>query len=346
MTHFISFGWWRAARTGALALGALAATWTSACKESDARNGGDAGGTGGTSHGAAGRGGSAGVTGGAGRAGGGGAGRGGAAGAGGAAGGGGKPAAGPDGGGGGTSGSRDAGPPVPGTFCSAGAPCRVMPLGDSITFGQNSSTGGGYRVGLFRRAQSAHQLLTFVGSQSSGPDAVDGAPFSKANEGHPGWTIGDDNEQSRPGLYHSVGGALSDAKPNIVLLHIGTNDIIFETDWPQMNARLEALLDRIQQNAPHALLVVAKIIPVAGKPPFDDAANRQTQAFNAGVDATVAKRRAQGENIATVDMWTPFATSANYGALAGDGWHPSDAGYDVMAKVWHDAIAAYLPKAP
>ena len=47
----------------------------------------------------------------------------------------------------------------------AGMECKIMPLGDSITLGSHSS-GGGYRVELFRQSLMASQKITFVGRNS------------------------------------------------------------------------------------------------------------------------------------------------------------------------------------
>ncbi len=60
--------------------------------------------------------------------------------------------------------------------------------------------------------------LTFVGSQSNGPAMVAGAPFPKGNEGYPGITTANLDSQ------HVKGTALKDM-PQIILLHIGTNNV-------------------------------------------------------------------------------------------------------------------------
>ena len=68
---------------------------------------------------------------------------------------------------------------------SAASPAslRLMPLGDSITWGVGSSTGNSYRSALWNELASEGHALDFVGSQRNGtmsdPD----------NEGHSGWRI-------------------------------------------------------------------------------------------------------------------------------------------------------------
>jgi lysophospholipase L1-like esterase len=44
-----------------------------------------------------------------------------------------------------------------------------------------------------------------------------------------------------------------------------------------------------------------------------------------------------------VDMYTAFTNQANYKqAVLGDNLHPNQAGYDLMAKVWFEALNPYL----
>ncbi|GAA3035841.1 hypothetical protein GCM10020000_11710 [Streptomyces olivoverticillatus] len=87
----------------------------------------------------------------------------------------------------------------------------VMPLGDSITYGTGSSTESSYRAELWNQLTPHTDSLHFVGSQRSGklPDPD--------HEGHYGWKIG--------GLTGNIENWLVAAKPNVVLLHIGTNDM-------------------------------------------------------------------------------------------------------------------------
>src|SRR5262249_21588030 len=89
---------------------------------------------------------------------------------------------------------------------------RVMPLGDSITWGLGSSSGAGYRLPLLNMAASQERyLLDYVGSQRSGnisdPD----------NEGHSGWFIDD--------IRNHVDDWLATYHPDLVILEIGINDL-------------------------------------------------------------------------------------------------------------------------
>jgi lysophospholipase L1-like esterase len=214
-----------------------------------------------------------------------------------------------------------------------GTPCRIMPLGDSITFGYGSTTGGGYRVELFSQALAAGKSITFVGSSTSGPDTVSGAAFPKENEGHSGYSI-DDSSQTK-GISPLVDSAIATYKPNIILLMIGTNDMHYSIDLANAPTRLGQLLDQITTDAPKALLVVAKIIPAHG------AQNTPTIAYNAAIPDVVQKRVAQGKQIVLVDMYDALKVWST--ALYKDSEHPNDTGYAMMAQTWYPAIQNALP---
>ncbi len=207
--------------------------------------------------------------------------------------------------------------------CPATEPCKVLPLGDSITegmtgSGSNYSFNGGYRVELFRLAHSNGKNMTFVGTRSNGPDTVDGAPFPKNNEGYSGIKIQALNDQHIPG---KLAGA------HIVLLHIGTNDMTAPANAP---AQLEALIDEITDALPNSLLVVSNIIP------FSLAASATTT-YNAAIPGIVDEKAAAGAHVIFVDQNTGFPTNQ-----LPDQIHPNAAGYAVMGTVWYDAIKSYL----
>jgi hypothetical protein len=205
-----------------------------------------------------------------------------------------------------------------------GDPCEVLPLGDSITFGLGgeSNGNGGYRIDLFSRAVMAGKRLTFVGSQMNGPMTVAGMMFPSRHEGFSGYTI-DQIAARVPNPALAMG-------PHIILLHIGTNDMYMANPGgaPQ---RLAALLDKIITNAPDALLVVARIIPLSS-------GMAAVNTYNNAIPPLVQERAAAGKHIILVDQNTGFPTSE-----LGDGVHPNAAGYRRMAGVWYAAIGGLLP---
>ncbi len=219
-------------------------------------------------------------------------------------------------------------------------PCKILPLGDSITYGVNDEGNGGYRGPLFAAAVAAGQKITFNGSLSNGPATVSGQTFPKKNEGHSGWGISEVTPYSggnagiatvipSPAFSSNSGGT-----PEIVLLHIGTNDS-GSFSASQMVTDLNGLLDKIMTNAPNALVVVAQIIPLGY------GTNDVIKAYNQAIPGLVQQRAAAGKHILLVDMYTGFNASSMLGS---DSIHPNTAGYKFMADHWYAVIGSLLPK--
>ncbi|MEP6654199.1 MAG: SGNH/GDSL hydrolase family protein [Myxococcales bacterium] len=204
-----------------------------------------------------------------------------------------------------------------------GSPCKILPLGDSITLGAKSSDGAGYRSPLFKLIVAANQKVTFTGSLASGPTQVSGQPFPRMHEGHSGWTISQ--------LSPLIPSPALNAKPNIILLHIGTNDI-GSRNPAAMAMRLDALVEKIAQNGPDALIVVAQITTASSDNDIRDA-------YNAMIPGMVQSHAAKGQHVISVDV-NKIPTSG----LSADGVHPNDQGYIYMAGVWYAAIKDLLPK--
>jgi lysophospholipase L1-like esterase len=221
---------------------------------------------------------------------------------------------------------------------SAGTPCAVLPLGDSITEGFGSS-GAGYRVELFKQAVQNKKNLTFVGSLQNGPNTVQNATFPKRHEGHDGYTI--DSGTGHSGISGSITDqAIANYHPNIVLLMIGTNDINGNIDVANAPTRLGNLIDDITTRAPSALVVVATIIPIA------NGTNQKVQTYNASLASVVSMRAAAGKHVALIDNYAAFSKDPNYATtLMFNYLHPNDAGYVVLGDSFYGAISTVLPPA-
>jgi lysophospholipase L1-like esterase len=219
-----------------------------------------------------------------------------------------------------------------------GAACRIMPLGDSITDGidveRNYASNGGYRLALFRMAALDGHAITFVGRQANGPQNVEGQPFPRNHEGYSGATIASGGNQ----IANRLDAALAANTPHIVLLQIGTNDL-YQGLPNNLTNQLETLIDRITDQLPNALLVVAQVTPLGGSFP-----NNGVQPYNAAIPNIVAERANAGEHVITVDQFTPIASRPNFVAqLVPDNIHPNDDGYAIMAEAWYEAIEPVLP---
>ncbi len=194
---------------------------------------------------------------------------------------------------------------------------KIMPLGDSITFGDPDISYGSYRNLLWTLLTDDGCIVDFVGSQKSGKGIPD-----PDNEGHSGWKItniknGIDSE-----------GWLETYQPDIILLHIGSNDIRhgYLTDAP---ANLSALLDDILLRLPQVHVIVAQIVPFSSGP------TRGHRSYNDAIPAIAASK---GPRVSMVDMQNVLSN----GDFA-DSYHPTAEGYDKLARAWESAILAILP---
>ncbi|MFE5768680.1 FG-GAP-like repeat-containing protein [Streptomyces sp. NPDC056485] len=192
---------------------------------------------------------------------------------------------------------------------------RIMPLGDSITAGAGSSQGAGYRS----------ELWNLMGGQSRyTPDFVGSGSFGNVgdpdNEGHSGWTI--DDVRSNIDRWQTA------ADPDVVLLHLGINDLnTHHADPADAARRLSGLVDRLVANRPGVTVIVQGLL--VDTPGLE----RQTREFNAAVRGQEAERRARGERFRFVEP-----PRLDVAAELPDHLHPNDAGYRKMAAAYHDGL--------
>jgi lysophospholipase L1-like esterase len=211
-----------------------------------------------------------------------------------------------------------------------GSECKVMPIGDSITYGIGASDGGSYRTFLFLKSLDDGKKMTFVGRQEDGPDYLDDIKFPQNHEGYSGIFVDQFINQQ-------VQGALDANIPHIFLIMLGTNDVHQPTqpsgsDGAQTAAELTELLDIITGRAPDALVVVARIVPISWNP-------QDLVDYNNNIPGVVEEQANQGRHVIMVDLHTEFPDDG----LGGDGVHPNDTGYEFMATKWYEAIKEYLP---
>ncbi|MFJ6167176.1 FG-GAP-like repeat-containing protein [Micromonospora orduensis] len=191
-------------------------------------------------------------------------------------------------------------------------PLRIMPLGDSITYGANTTIGA-YRGPLYDELRANGTTVDYVGSRRYGaiPDAD--------NEGYPQWKIAD--------IAGITDNALTTYKPNVVLLHIGTNDMNENVDPAGAPARLGSLIDQIFRKQPDVTLVVSTLVPAV-----DPAVEGRIFEFNNSLPGVVAQRQNAGRRVWLVDM-DPVST-----ADLADLLHPNDNGYRKMADVFAEGL--------
>lgn len=200
---------------------------------------------------------------------------------------------------------------------------RIMPLGDSITYDnyyddeRPVSERSAYRNYLWYKLKDIDYSANFIGSQTGGSKVE--PYFDGDHEGHHGWTSYE--------IAENVYRFLAMDSPDVILLHIGTND------WDRSPDGVEQILDEIDRfendNGKSIKVILARII------------NRGHHSslisdFNNNVGAMAHNRINNGDNIKIIDMEN--GAGIDYRSDMKDGTHPNDCGYEKMANVWFKAL--------
>ncbi|MBP2329707.1 lysophospholipase L1-like esterase [Kibdelosporangium banguiense] len=206
----------------------------------------------------------------------------------------------------------------------AAAPVRIMPLGDSITAGP-----GCWRALLWDRLQRAgYTNIDFVGTQTGGGCSV---PHDGDHEGHGGYSAtGIANQNQLPPWLQAT-------RPDIVLMHLGTNDLWGGTiGTDAILAAYSKLVDQMRASNANMKILVAQIIPM--EPANCTGCAQRVVALNNAIPGWAAGKSTSQSPIVVVDQWTGFnaATDTN------DGVHPIDSGFQKMANRWYPATASAI----
>lgn len=204
---------------------------------------------------------------------------------------------------------------------------KVMPLGDSITA---SSVGlPSYRYFLWHLAINNGYHIDFVGSLRGvlrGPPA--NADFDMDHEGHGGFVA----ERISAGIAQWA----TVASPDIVLLHIGTNDLHEGQSVTSTIDDISAIIDQLRTVNPNIRILVAQLI-ASSNPRHKD-----IPALNAQLPALVAAKNSVTSPLVLVDQFTGFDPTT----MTTDGFHPNAIGESRMADRWFEKLAPMLNLLP
>ncbi|KAI3544900.1 GDSL-like Lipase/Acylhydrolase [Colletotrichum abscissum] len=222
-----------------------------------------------------------------------------------------------------------------------GVKLRILPVGDSITVGYLSSDGNGYRLKLDEDL-SANEVV-FAGTVYGG-NMSDGYYVRQQNRSYFHIPNSDKLQAAWSGktikyIADNVGPSLVQ-RPNIILLHAGTNDmnpnpaVSTEGNDPAAAAeRLGTLIDQMITACPDATILVAQIVDTCSAE--QEAA---TVAYQKLIPGIVEQRRNASHHVLAVDF-----AALGTGILRDDCIHPTDEGYRTMGDYWYDFIAQ-IPK--
>jgi hypothetical protein len=184
----------------------------------------------------------------------------------------------------------------------------------------------GYREKLYTDLIDKGYDFDLVGSLENGifPD-----PW---HEGHGGFYA----DEIRDNIY----GWLVDNPVDIVLLHIGTNDIAFGDSAADVRTEIDEILDRIDDfEADYDTEVMVILARIINQQDPNTPEGVRITTLNSLLQTLVNTRSAAGDKIRMVD----HENALNYPDDMANTLHPNMTGYNKMAGVWRDALEQVLP---
>ncbi|KAF2873387.1 SGNH hydrolase-type esterase domain-containing protein [Massariosphaeria phaeospora] len=192
------------------------------------------------------------------------------------------------------------------------ATVRVMPFGASIM-------SGCWRANLYRKLFDNNvSNFDFVGGETGGEC---GWPYDKEHEGHPGY-LAVEVAQNK-----NLVGWLQKSTPDVILMHIGTNDILIgkkKTD--EIIKGYGTLIDQMRAAKPSMRIIISQLLPID-----TNKFGAEVQAGIVDLNKAIAKwgpiYSTVESPIAIVDNFTGFNVTID----TSDGEHPNEWGNQKFA---------------
>jgi lysophospholipase L1-like esterase len=206
------------------------------------------------------------------------------------------------------------------------ATLKVMFVGDSITSGLNSANPGGYRAELFDKIARRIGYTPVTTGWSTNGAAGDASRWCGLS--------GERTDECRTRTVVQAPAF----KPDVVFLHIGTNDTtqLANLGGPNTVAQsmgyLTSILNDFRGANSECVVFVCKIIDQETYPSAIIAYN------NALVSTVQARADYVAGKIVIVDMYTAMGAYSTINYLSGDPTHPREAGYSLMANAYYTAF--------
>jgi lysophospholipase L1-like esterase len=244
---------------------------------------------------------------------------------------------------------------------------KILSIGDSITDGYG--TEGSYRKFLYKNLTDKGYSVDMTGPNNSWgdgqySDAGESFSYDAAHCGFSGYSICE--YSGRNGILETIskGKYLEEYVPDIVILQIGTNDIIDNYDIDNAGERLDTLVSYILGNiSEDSALFVTTVPYLAPNEPdvyqwflnyrhsadwtqqFNDeeaekAVISQVDNYNRQVSELVSRKQSEGvKNIFAGDI---NSVLDDLKLQLKDGVHPNDTGYRLMGEYWTNLLTDYL----
>ncbi|WYZ43081.1 hypothetical protein EsH8_VI_000780 [Colletotrichum jinshuiense] len=193
---------------------------------------------------------------------------------------------------------------------------RLMPIGGSVTYGQGSSHGNGYRGYLRQMLIADGYKPEMVGSRKAGVMQENWC------EGWRGFRIDQIDQKAQ----RCVPGIL----PNLFTVNAGSNDCIQDFDLEHIGIRIRAMLEHLWAASPYSTIILSTLLVTADERVEDRILRANQQYLKLADDL-----ESEGCKIVVADMHGSDGPQ-RYELM--DGTHPNDDGYKKMAKIWHRGV--------
>ncbi len=248
--------------------------------------------------------------------------------------------------------------PVTQSQVDTSAAIKIMPIGDSITYGEGGSSGGSYRKYLYYHLKKQFPNVNLVGKLSWTGEAVingENVTYDAGFVGNSGYAIKSYqyNNQSRPGIYDNIiesakewENAVKEQSPDIVLLMIGTNDIMDNYEMDNIKSRLKELVDEIYNQKNNVKLYIMSPPPINSSKADFSPTNNQTlmndniTSYITEIKSLIQEEKNAGRYCEYLDINTLFSSISenpkygysDYKKLLNDYCHPNEDGYAIMGE--------------
>ncbi len=204
------------------------------------------------------------------------------------------------------------------------ASIKICPMGDSITRGgmEPDSAYPSYRYQLWTMLHNGGYDIDFVGSTSE-PNFLR-FTFDQDHDGHSGYTT--------EKLADDIDRLMMNYTPDIVLLYIGTNDVLQQVPMSDRMRSMDRIVQSIRQKNPNVKILIAQISPTG-----DTFRNEYAELnkFNQELLSYAQRVTSTASPIVIVDMNTAWSTDL---FNQEDGIHPSTEGEMHLAQRWANAL--------
>lgn len=208
----------------------------------------------------------------------------------------------------------------------ADASTRIAPMGDSITRGGDNAGSAypSYRYHLWNTLRNGGYDVDFVGTTTD-PTFAHFA-FDQDHDGYSGYTT--------EILANDMDRILARVSPDVVLLDIGTNDVLQQVPMSDRMKYLDVIVDALRARNPNVRILIAQISPTG-----DTFRNEYSglDEFNEKVAAYAQRSTSVASPIVVVDMNSAWSTALFTQA---DGVHPNNEGEKQLADRWANALVS------